>query len=237
MPQSRQEARIDAQAAIALPPDQRKLLLTETADLHLFDRATSMFMLQEKAVQANLWLVEGREFPCWLSVAGAGGELWVSTPVDNQMPLTFQEVRVWGQDHIHDSNFYWHESPSSQLFSIFYIRSCRKTSRGSFACRIRRPSVDSMLALLAVFLRPRMGGILGINSRCVFQLICVRTPIWQKAKVDTLQDEERRYSQESYIQDVEMATSDDEDEEHEDRVEHAEDSEGASPGYIFREDS
>ena len=76
-----------------LPPDQRKMLLTETADLYLYDRATGMFMVQERAVQATLWLVEGQKFPCWLSIAGEGGQTWVSTSVSNDMPLTFSEVR------------------------------------------------------------------------------------------------------------------------------------------------
>ena len=69
------------------------MLLTETADLYLYDRATGMFMVQERAVQATLWLVEGQKFPCWLSIAGEGGQTWVSTSVSNDMPLTFSEVR------------------------------------------------------------------------------------------------------------------------------------------------
>lgn len=104
----------DVAATVTNPPDDRSLLLSETADLCLYDQATEMFMLQEKEVQANLWIVKGVEFPCelisgaglkrfslrscvlagWLTVAGNKGHLWVSTPVDTSMPLTFEEVSI-----------------------------------------------------------------------------------------------------------------------------------------------
>ena len=110
-PQTRAEIRKEVTTALVLPPDSRKMILTETVDLHLYDRATGLFMLQEKAVQAALWEVKGRDFPCWLSVAGAGGSIWVSTAVDNEMPLTFSESQlslIFNFRHTAlDKNFTW----------------------------------------------------------------------------------------------------------------------------------
>ncbi|GAA94528.1 hypothetical protein E5Q_01180 [Mixia osmundae IAM 14324] len=77
--------------AVTLPPDRRNLISSETADLNLYDAATGVFMPQEKAVQASLWLVQGQKFPCWLTISGAGGRTWVSLPVDDQMPAAFNE--------------------------------------------------------------------------------------------------------------------------------------------------
>ena len=85
-----------AASAIILPPDHRQLTLSETVDLHLFDASSQFFMIQERGVAANLWIVSGREFPCWLTVTSAkpDGDVWVSTAVDPSMPLTFAEVRL-----------------------------------------------------------------------------------------------------------------------------------------------
>jgi hypothetical protein len=58
----------EVDAAVDMPPDDRSLLLSEVAELHLYDKATGMFMLQEKDVQANLWLVAGESFPCKCSL-------------------------------------------------------------------------------------------------------------------------------------------------------------------------
>lgn len=73
------------------PPDDRKLMITEECDLNLFDKATGMFMLQEANVVSSLWLVKGQTFTCWLSIAGKDGFIWVSTPVDANLPLHFEE--------------------------------------------------------------------------------------------------------------------------------------------------
>lgn len=104
------------------PPDDRKLMLSEECDINLFDKATGMFMLQEAGVVASLWLVKGETFTCgltqdltspsvtstslttvcyflaytpgWLSVAGKDGFIWISTPVDGQLPLHFEEAHL-----------------------------------------------------------------------------------------------------------------------------------------------
>ena len=81
-----------AQEMVYMPPEGRSLILTENISLWLYDKATEVFMEQEREAQANLWVVEKLEFPCWLTVAGNGGKLWVSSPIDNSMPLTFAEV-------------------------------------------------------------------------------------------------------------------------------------------------
>jgi hypothetical protein len=73
------------------PPDDRKLMISEECDLNLFDKATGMFMLQEANVVSSLWLVKGKSFSCWLSIAGKDGFIWVSTPVDANLPLHFEE--------------------------------------------------------------------------------------------------------------------------------------------------
>ncbi|CAD6578150.1 MAG: hypothetical protein CYPHOPRED_000460 [Cyphobasidiales sp. Tagirdzhanova-0007] len=73
------------------PPDGRKLMLSEECDINLFDKATAMFMLQEASVLSTLWLVSGHAYTCWLSVAGKDGFIWISTPVDGQLPLHFEE--------------------------------------------------------------------------------------------------------------------------------------------------
>lgn len=73
------------------PPDDRKLMISEDCDLNLFDKATGMFMLQEAGVVSSLWLVKGQTFTCWLSIAGKDGFIWVSTPVDGNLPLHFEE--------------------------------------------------------------------------------------------------------------------------------------------------
>jgi hypothetical protein len=57
----------EVEAAVSLPPDDRSLLLSEASELHLYDKATGMFMLQEKNVQSNLWLVARESFPCTLT--------------------------------------------------------------------------------------------------------------------------------------------------------------------------
>lgn len=56
-----------SQESLNMPPDNRTLLMSEQVDLCLFDGATEMFMEQEKATQANLWVVKGLAFPCMSS--------------------------------------------------------------------------------------------------------------------------------------------------------------------------
>lgn len=59
-----EESTQETQESLNMPPEDRTLLMSETADLCLFDAATEMFMEQEKATQANLWVVKGLPFPC-----------------------------------------------------------------------------------------------------------------------------------------------------------------------------
>lgn len=65
-------------------------MISEECDINLYDKATGLFMLQEDKVVASLWLVKGQTYYCWLSVAGKDGYIWVSTHVDGQLPLHFQ---------------------------------------------------------------------------------------------------------------------------------------------------
>jgi hypothetical protein len=76
------------------PPDGRKMMLAETCDINLFDKATAMFMLQEANVLASLWLVSKQAYTCWLTVAGKDGFIWISTPVDGQLPIHFAEEQM-----------------------------------------------------------------------------------------------------------------------------------------------
>ena len=69
-------------------------MLSEECDINLFDKATGMFMLQEANVLATLWLVSGQAYTCWLSVAGKDGFIWISTSVDGQLPLHFEEAHL-----------------------------------------------------------------------------------------------------------------------------------------------
>lgn len=64
-----EESTQETQESLNMPPEDRTLLMTETADLCLFDAATEMFMEQEKNTQANLWVVKGLPFPCALKDA------------------------------------------------------------------------------------------------------------------------------------------------------------------------
>lgn len=81
----------DIAAATRDAPDGRRLMISEECDINLFDKATGMFMLQEATVVASLWLVSKQAYTCWLTVAGKDGFIWISTPVDGQLPLHFEE--------------------------------------------------------------------------------------------------------------------------------------------------
>ncbi|KAM0791670.1 hypothetical protein ACM66B_000470 [Microbotryomycetes sp. NB124-2] len=64
--------------------------LTEKADLHLYDRATGFFMLQEKDVTASIHRTnEGY----WLLVEGAKGP-WVSQSVDSETSFSEKETSM-----------------------------------------------------------------------------------------------------------------------------------------------
>ncbi|KAL7008646.1 Vacuolar import and degradation protein 27 [Cystobasidiomycetes sp. EMM_F5] len=71
------------------PPDGRQLLITETCDINLYDAATGMFMLQENAVVTSLWLVQHKDYSCWLSVAGNDGYVWISIAIKGGLPIHF----------------------------------------------------------------------------------------------------------------------------------------------------
>lgn len=63
-------------------------LVTVTGDLHLFDRATGLFMCQEEGVEAALHPTESEY---WLLVTGKGGT-WVSQGVNKDMVVNFSEA-------------------------------------------------------------------------------------------------------------------------------------------------
>jgi len=136
-PEPESQTSIESES-VNLPPDDRVLLISEPADLCLYDAATEMFMEQENLTQINLWLVKGLEFPCacphlcwagdggliegctgWLTVAGKGGHLWISTPIDNKMPITFNEVHSFPFPHASVSIF--NTSPCSPIYQLSSI--------------------------------------------------------------------------------------------------------------------
>lgn len=85
----------DIATALARPPTQSAPASTATyatvhgGDLHLYDRATGMFMLQEKDVKVGLHRVSQGEGGHWLLVEGEKGP-WVSQRVDGE--TSFSEV-------------------------------------------------------------------------------------------------------------------------------------------------
>jgi hypothetical protein len=111
LPQETAPTHEDITKATHDPPDDRRLMLSEDCDLNLFDKATGMFMLQEANVVASLWLVKGQAFTCWLSIAGRDGFIWVSTPVNGQLPLHFEEqhnaIIVSFSNEKTDQSFTW----------------------------------------------------------------------------------------------------------------------------------
>jgi len=63
-------------------------LVTVVGDLHLFDRATGLFMCQEEGVEAAL---HPTETEYWLLVSGSSGT-WVSQGVNKDMVVNFSEA-------------------------------------------------------------------------------------------------------------------------------------------------
>jgi hypothetical protein len=148
-----------------LPPEDRKLLLSETVDVHLFDEATHQFMLQERDVQANLWLVRGQDFPCWLSVAGAGGQVWISMAIDADIPVHFTEVRDLSLERASaDSD----DRPSALSSSISPTTNSSRSLPGYYAPQRPRSLSDSTRASRRRSLRPARVPMRRPSSRCAF---------------------------------------------------------------------
>lgn len=88
----------DIATALERPPTQaapastavgNSTFVTVRGDLHLYDRVTGFFMLQEKDVKAGLHRVTDGEGGHWLLVEGAAGP-WVSQKIDGE--TSFSEV-------------------------------------------------------------------------------------------------------------------------------------------------
>ena len=90
-PESDLPTRADVAAMIRDPPDEKRLILAESCELHVFDSATLMFMSQANNTLSSLWLVQRKDCNCWLSVTGEDGTFWISQGIDSSTEVSFQE--------------------------------------------------------------------------------------------------------------------------------------------------
>jgi hypothetical protein len=79
----------NAPANLAPVESNASILFSVPGSLHLFDRGTSMFMLQEANVVTAIHQIQDGY---WLVVEGPGGT-WVSQGIDKDMVINFSEVR------------------------------------------------------------------------------------------------------------------------------------------------
>lgn len=76
------------QADLAPMQETSDVLFTVSGSLHLFDRGTGMFMLQDASVEIAVHKLQAGY---WLLVQGPAGT-WVSQGIDKDMSITFSEV-------------------------------------------------------------------------------------------------------------------------------------------------
>ncbi|GAA5937065.1 Vid27p [Sporobolomyces koalae] len=164
--------------------EEKKPLLSVVASLHLYDRMTGLFMLQDDSVRASLYKLDPTEGSGhWLLVESnkTNGGVWVSQGIDKEMVINFAEKEL---SMVFNFSA---DSPATEDDQT------ETTSSETFTWLLRLPDENGFSQLQSKV------------SEALFE------DKWGSGSWNKLKDDEREYSRKAYLEeDAEMWEGDDE---------------------------